>query len=595
MDASFNIVNLIEKNPIIKLSHNYNNKLINNIKEEFTEIQQKLFVSSFYCYLNYHPTSDFVIDLDNVWGWLGFSQKAHAKTCLEKFFVIEKDYKVLLSQSREQKNDTRGGHNKQIIMLNIHTFKLFCIKAGTQKANEIHEYFVKLEDMLHQIVQEECQELKQQLEDANKTMDKKLLEQKTQQKQEILLKKYSSPISLVYVIKVKTYENGDYIVKIGESRNGVESRYKEHKKNYEECILLDCYEVNRSKQFEHFLHHHEKIHPNKVKDLPKHEKENELFKINNTLTYMQLCKIITDNINKFNEWSVNDIVEIIREENKNLLEQIVKSKIPINVTTSNTQFNTDIFQKLLQKIENLENQNKQLLEYINKPQIKTVTNFNTPLATLGPRLQKINPETGILVRLYESAAECIKESKGNINRQSLVNAINYNTIYRGYRWMFVDRDIADPTIIINYQPTKITRLQNIDYVAKLDANKTKILNVYLNRKIAAIENGYKSHSALDEPVKTGKMTNGFFYILYNNCDDHLRKLFEEQNGEPILYKDGIGQFDSEQKLVKEFTTKEQCCKQLQISDKTLRKSLDNETMYNNYYYKKMGSKLKILL
>ena len=39
------------------------------------KIQQKLFVSSFYCYLNYDKNKDFVIDLDNVWKWLGFSNK----------------------------------------------------------------------------------------------------------------------------------------------------------------------------------------------------------------------------------------------------------------------------------------------------------------------------------------------------------------------------------------------------------------------------------------------------------------------------------------------------------------------------------------
>ena len=40
------------------------------------------------------------------------------------------------------KTDTRGGHNKETIMLNIETFKKFCLKAGTKKADEIHEYYI---------------------------------------------------------------------------------------------------------------------------------------------------------------------------------------------------------------------------------------------------------------------------------------------------------------------------------------------------------------------------------------------------------------------------------------------------------------------
>jgi hypothetical protein len=45
-----------------------------------------------------------------------------AKRSLEKYFIIDKDYKVLLNQQAKQSNDTRGGDNKQIILLNIRTF-----------------------------------------------------------------------------------------------------------------------------------------------------------------------------------------------------------------------------------------------------------------------------------------------------------------------------------------------------------------------------------------------------------------------------------------------------------------------------------------
>ena len=47
------IVELIEKNPITKLSSDYNIKLLCKIKDNFTDMEQQLFLSSFYCYLNY--------------------------------------------------------------------------------------------------------------------------------------------------------------------------------------------------------------------------------------------------------------------------------------------------------------------------------------------------------------------------------------------------------------------------------------------------------------------------------------------------------------------------------------------------------------
>ena len=89
-----NIVELIEKNPISKLSNAYNNKLINKIKDNFTDFESQLFVSSFYCYLNYDKNIDFVVDLDDIWKWLGFSQKIDCKRLLEKHFKLEIDYKT---------------------------------------------------------------------------------------------------------------------------------------------------------------------------------------------------------------------------------------------------------------------------------------------------------------------------------------------------------------------------------------------------------------------------------------------------------------------------------------------------------------------
>lgn len=147
---NIDIVNLIENNPIMKLNGNYQSKLIEKIKDKFNNYEQQLFVASFYCFLNYDYENDFVIDLDNVWKWLEFSQKDAAKRVLTKNFDMDKDYKILLYKLVEQKNNKnyhkKCGHYKEIIMLNIDTFKRFCLKTGTRKADEVHNYFIKLDN-----------------------------------------------------------------------------------------------------------------------------------------------------------------------------------------------------------------------------------------------------------------------------------------------------------------------------------------------------------------------------------------------------------------------------------------------------------------
>ena len=96
--------------------------------------------ASFYCYLNY-KTEDFVIDLDDIWKWLGFSQKIRAKELLEKYFKLDIDYKKVFTRSGE---NLTGGRPSDKFILNVRTFKKMCLKANTSKANEIHEYYMKM-------------------------------------------------------------------------------------------------------------------------------------------------------------------------------------------------------------------------------------------------------------------------------------------------------------------------------------------------------------------------------------------------------------------------------------------------------------------
>jgi len=292
--SNLDIVSLIESNPITKLSSMYNNKFLTKIKETFTETQQQLFVSSFYCYLNYHPTNDYVIDLDNVWKWLGFSQKIRARELLEKHFVLETDYKCLLSLEREQKHNNRGGHNKQTFLLNIQTFKRFCIKSDTKKANEIHEYFIKLEELMHTIVQEESNELKLQLENhviqfetykQNTNHEKELLREKT------LLEQFSKNTQCIYYGYIDNKQDDDeYVIKFGHS-NHLSNRIEQHKKTYKNFRLINAYRVENRTQIENEIKNH--------KELKDHRRTYTIDNINYTellanIESTQLDKIIKE-------------------------------------------------------------------------------------------------------------------------------------------------------------------------------------------------------------------------------------------------------------------------------------------------------------
>jgi hypothetical protein len=319
----FNIVEMIEKNPIAKLDNNYNGKLLTKIKATFNGFEQQLFVSSFYCYLNYNKT-DFVIDLDDVWKWLGFSQKDAAKRLLEKIFTRDIDYKCLPHLQMEQKKG-RGGHNKEILMLSVKTFKLFCIKAATKKADEIHDYYVKLEEVLQDVIEEESNELKLQLEQQHKQIENQVIQtqkEKEQLLEKTLLSQFPINTECIYYgcIDNKTLgkENSkmyhESLIKFGQSNNLAE-RIKCHKKNFTNFRLVAAFKVKNKIQIENAI----KKHPILTKRMRSIKVENANYEEEN---YRELLALDNENftIEKIDEY----IKEVIKEneyniENYNLL------------------------------------------------------------------------------------------------------------------------------------------------------------------------------------------------------------------------------------------------------------------------------------
>jgi len=348
--TELNIVELIEKNPITKLSNNYNNKLLNKIKENFNEEQQKLYVSSFYCYLNYDKNNDFVIDLDNVWKWLGFKQKNNAKTLLEKNFIIDNDYVNIafvtskaknesnINDEKIKKEDNRGGHNKQTFMMTINCFKKFCLKADTKKAMEIHEYYIKMEETLHEIIEEESNELRLQLEQQKQELEYTKSNAKKEQlkaaEKATILQFPVNTECIYFGIIDNTNINNENLIKFGHTNN-LSVRVREHKKIYDNFILINAFKVQNKVEIENLIKKDNRI-KNQIRSIEIENKiKNEIIAHDINFTIEKLAYYIKDiirsktySIENFNElMERNDFLE---NENSYLKEEKEKKNEIIN-------------------------------------------------------------------------------------------------------------------------------------------------------------------------------------------------------------------------------------------------------------------------
>ena len=208
------IVKMIEENPITKLTKPYQSKFINKIKDKFNTEEQQLFVASFYGYLNYKK-DEFIIDFDNTFKWLKFASKQKAKELLLKYFIVDIDYKIIFIQKVE--NHSLGGRPSETILMTLNTFKKFCMKANTKKSSQIHDYMIKLEEILFEVIDEESSELRQQLDNKQFELEQTQNElKKEQDKKNLLLKRRFQnvkPNECVYYYKDDEHE------KIGKSVN----------------------------------------------------------------------------------------------------------------------------------------------------------------------------------------------------------------------------------------------------------------------------------------------------------------------------------------------------------------------------------------
>ena len=349
-----NIVELIEKNPITRLSQEYNGRLLSKIQESFTGFEQQLFVSSFYCYLNYDKNMDFVVDLDNVWNWLGFASKFVSLRTLEKHFKIDVDYKNLDSSQEIVKS--HGGHNKQIIMLTVRCFKSLCLKAQTKKASEIHEYYMKMEEVLHQIVDEETDELKQQLEQKNAVIQEK--ESMIQEKESMIQEKDSMiqstkkekqraveqaiigqfPLNTecIYFGTIdNTNAENEKLIKFGHT-NDLSTRVMDHRKKYQNFVLVAAFRVQNKVEIENLIKTYPKIKRN-IRNIEVGGKnKTEIIAYDSTnFTIERLKKHIADiihsrtySIDNFNRLMQRN--EVLEAENRELQKTLAKQALELN-------------------------------------------------------------------------------------------------------------------------------------------------------------------------------------------------------------------------------------------------------------------------
>ena len=351
--TSLDIVNLITNNPITKLNANNNNKLLEKVKANFTEMEQQLFIASFYTYLNYDKTADFIVDLDDIWRWLGFNKKFNGIRLLENFFVLNKDYKKLAPPYGGARLSSYGGHNIQKFFLNIKTFKSLCLKAQTKKADEIHEYYIKLEELINEVLEEEALEMKNKLLIKDNLITN-AIQDKLKAIEKTLVSQFPVNCECIYFGTIdNSNTEGEKLIKFGHSNN-LSVRVQDHHKTYDNFILRDAFKVHNRQEIENAIKTSSKIRKHLRTIEVDGKNKNEILAYDETNFTIPCISRYIKNIISEKSYSIEKF-NILVEENqkyKATLEQLSDENEKLKVLNNEYIEKNEKLEQLLASITN---------------------------------------------------------------------------------------------------------------------------------------------------------------------------------------------------------------------------------------------------
>jgi phage anti-repressor protein len=497
--------------------------MVKVMNEEFTESEQQWYIANLYVYMNYHLTDDFPINLENVFKMIGFAHKGNAKRTLENNFTKDEDYKSSFIPT--DKREIGGSLNEQI-MLNVDTFKNLCMIAKTDKGKAIRKYYVKLENIYNKIIKEEIEEnkllLEKEKENTTKLIEEKEkeliqiqleLEQKdTEHNQNLKLNKHHmllenfSNKTCIYLAEIK--EN---LIKIGSSQN-TNTRKHDLKRIFGNCIFLDMFECKFNfREIEQCILLRVKHHLYK-KPINGHISKEVVLLNENTFNYNELVRIVIEEIKHFTNKEIT--LRLIENESKklDLIKQLLAQKFTYE------QIHTLINVTEHEKVVNI----------IEQPvQIKEINVSNTVIKK-GRKIQVINPDNlNVIVKIYDSMVCALRNSEHQYDKHAIQKAVKNNTIYKGFRWMFVNHG-DDPNIIKDIKPTynPIKRNPELSVIVQLNNDKTKIIDTYTG--ITIVKNKFKvSLLRLKKIIDENLLFNDCYFIKITDCPNDLLEKYKE--------------------------------------------------------------------
>jgi prophage antirepressor-like protein len=468
--------------------------------------------------------------------------------------------------------DTLGGKQETIFLTEYGLYRLL----GRSRKPIAHKFQEWMVSVLKEIRINGIYKLQQ-----DKEIDKQLYQHKCElSTHKTLLKAYDKK-NLVYICKLKKVDN-KFIVKIGSTQD-IKERFPNISKSFDcqEPLLLDIFENNNYKKFERKIHHNPNISQYYEKIIKKDGTvSRETYLINDEI-YPVFINIINRIKVEFTPIDSKEIEElkIIQHDRQIKLSELKLQQLQIELEMKKVELELQKHNSV-----NLDDNEEYETEEIDCDNSDTNEEIEDEI-TVKEEPNYIKPRINgtKIPKIYQYNLDDLK-TPINIYDQN-------NTIYKNYRWIYVNRNKTPPEQISDTIVTKF-KSPEIRFIAMIDIKKTKILAVYASQKEAVQARNMKCNS-FTRAIQQQHISSGHYWNFFDDCSQEMKTEYLNNNVLPEKLLSPIGvkiqKIDPITKnVVAVYNTKRDIVKKYQISHSKLNQLIKNNSsdeIYNGFIWK----------
>jgi hypothetical protein len=191
----------------------------------------------------------------------------------------------------------------------------------------------------------------------------------------------------------------------------------------------------------------------------------------------------------------------------------------------------------------------------------------------------------VVVQVYDSMIHVLRSNDGvKYSKGCIQHAIKYNTLYKGFRWCFVEKN-EDPNIS-KAKPTTNKTNRITEPIVKINESKTEIIDIYNNQEECFLNNGL-TKAKLKELILNNTLFHNIYFCKISDCDPEIlhkynisNTLFKKQTKSKSII--AINPLTKEEII---FKTISEIPIKLGGTSCSINSAIKNKTIYNGYYWK----------